>query len=328
MNRYETEVDLRRVVEKRIGKRVEDPHWEESGPQWTGPYDALDLEEILTRFKRCGSRKTRAQSSDSLEGATIQSSYESEERALSCLQTVEEARLEHFGSTAIPFHDLPSVSQWIRHLWRTERPVPVGKIGSLGSCSACGKPAFFKDSGELIRQDESVLLRWPSCEEYWAETGEDVKFHSPRDEGTAIHVKPNGNLGTLFRYSNGLSIQLGCTESQATAFILLGWIPVAPPVSYTINEGKLRRITIEFDVSVPTSVVLDSVKEARKELTSSTGERVRLSPKTAQKRAFIKRHEGEGYEAMRRRWNRGHPNDTVDDWRTLYRYKYKRKGTK
>jgi len=147
MNRYETEVDLRRVVEKRIGKRVEDPHWEESGPQWTGPYDALDLEEILTRFKRCGSRKTRAQSSDSLEGATIQSSYESEERALICLQTVEEARLEHFGSTAIPFHDLPSVSQWIRHLWRTERPVPVGKIGSLGSCSACGKPAFFKDSG-------------------------------------------------------------------------------------------------------------------------------------------------------------------------------------
>ncbi len=325
---YGTKADLRRAVEKRLGKRLADAKWEKFKPEWDAPYDDLDLEEIHERFKGCDGTSTRSQPTKSLEAAQKQAFYESEERALSCRATVSEARSELFGSTAIPFPDLSSSSRWIRKLGEKERPKPVDfENVDFGSCLTCGAPALFEPSGSLIEQEESALLHWPYSEEAWREKGENVTFYDPRDEGDAVHVKLDGKLGTLYRYSRILSSRLECKETQATAYVLLGWIPMLSPIRYTVpmwaEEGLPRRIMIEFDLPIPDSLVLDTVKEARKELPGTGRQRVRASAKTAQKRVFLKRHDGKEYEAIRRRWNKAHPDEPIDDSQNLRRYKYK-----
>jgi len=323
MNRYLTTEDLRRAVERKVGKIV-DRDWKKSEPEWKSPYAAGDFEEIEQRYRELKRESAKAKSGNAqktMQRVGEQALYESEIRALEHSEYVANVRKELFGKGSAPFSDLESMVEWINDEQEAERST-----------------IEIRDVDEDDFLGEFTTLKWPKIARLVCEKDGQIAqtFCNPvGKEWYGALVLQKGKLGRLAQDSKYLSYLLRCNEEQATTYLLLGWIPIVEQIRFKISQfyspiskRSEIRIKIEVDPSVPNSLVVETYKMAKElvreqRLGEFKKKRSSPSPIHSKIKAFLKRYEGESIEQIRRKWNKANPKHRINDWRSLYRELYR-----
>ncbi len=308
-----TEVEVRRALEKRLGRPVSDALW---GSLVEDGYirEVLDGEEgafaaLVKRYRRLEKMVCEYQR----EGRTEHREAPPDRRALlvSRLLAQEASQLpevKRFRRQYLPdgLLALEQVGPWIKARAEAEGkasewvafPIPEGHEVKWGNPSQISPPLLL-DNVPIPATLGVCMVEWIN-KDGWTE---------------AIPVKAGGVLDRLRVLSEQLAREFHWREAQATTFVLTGKTPLVPSLRVEYYRGSYSlptilyqhaRITLDVDPEVPPSQVAKFYAEARRKVRS--GQRNKpLSEKVAALVEFVLEH-GEGaWREKVEAWNRLYP---------------------
>ena len=112
-----TEEELKKAICKQLKTEIPDEIWIKVLPDYSQPYDGVDLKETLEKLKEFGFIKIinkRSLSNLELIRSEISASYVEE--------IVNKCRLEIFGSAEPPFNKLEEMDEWIQKEFKSQPP--------------------------------------------------------------------------------------------------------------------------------------------------------------------------------------------------------------
>lgn len=313
MVRYETKEELRRAVEQRVNHPIRDDTWEMAQPDWDGPYDDSDLQEISgyvpiekellepTTLHTAKKGVPESRTYKSLRKVFEQARSESKQRTLEEADYVASVRQQLFGNVSPPCQDLDAMRQWIRRQAEIDGPPTVHTEGSITL-----------NNGQVVPKRSWVdTLDWPG-DDNWVER---------------VTVVEDKTLGKLRKAANSLAGRIGCEPAAAVAHVLTGKIPLIAPIRYTLSlKMSCPTVTLKVNYSwVPAEVVrstyINALKEARDRLKIISMKRARSSPISARARLFLAENKDKDWWEVLKLWNEQNPQNQYRHPRYLYRLK-------
>jgi hypothetical protein len=303
--KYDTEKDLRKAVEKRIGYKLLDDAWIKYAPCWMPPYDNFDLQEVVKPIPRKVKRKKpRNQKRAYFHANSIPKIVR---------ERVEEIRMELFGKTMAPFTDLDSMDVWIRQQAESE-PAPEGHAPRYGYKLKPG--TSFEELQELMKTKPGYYGIEYAALDY------------PNENGLigSIRISDGTKLRKLWLAVRWIADRLDCQDAQATAYILVGLKPLINPLKVEIQptfykDGpSIGKITIIIREPVSTDEMIDAYRKARSKLWGYTKDHQLPNDKDY---ALIEFMQARGvsnnpdWESLRLEWNQQNKDWSFEYWRNL-----------
>jgi len=234
---------------------------------------------------------------------------ESAHRAHDARRDVAAARERIFGSPDVPFADHASMLEWIEsHRPRPENPWPARP------CPGFLFPRFA--NGKRAKNGRVFLLN-----------------NHADSEGVNLEEGQGGLLRHLTREASELAQVLRCSETQATALLLLGWVPVRDLVTATVEMSLLGpevgSISLHENYGfVPAWYAILWHREAKAFLQSARGAWPWNSLSNPELADFVLSHPGLSWEQRRIRWNTLYPDRAFSRWQNMARSYYRARPKK
>lgn len=106
---YESELEIRKAIEKQLQGELSKKVWNEYRPYWSPPYDEDDLEEIVAELSQAGISFSKE--ANEVPNAAI---IRSEIRAQEMLPWNKNDRKSLFGNPEPSFKNLTEMEEWLR----------------------------------------------------------------------------------------------------------------------------------------------------------------------------------------------------------------------
>lgn len=145
---------------------------------------------------------------------------------------------------------------------------------------------------------------------------------SGNDQGDQVEVTAGGVLDRLRLLSEALASEYGWYCAQATGFVLTGWIPEVPGITYAKPEATrapaLARLVLRVAPIVSPRTLMEQYSQVRARYYRA---RVPVLDRKALTLALETATAGPGqpWESKRTRWNREHPEWAFKDLRNFAR---------
>lgn len=284
MARYEDEQELRKAIEKRLGRALSDREW--VGPAWYPPYDEAQLEEILATLKERG---IQPPTRDPLEVAKTKMRVKAQHDAQVFESVIENIRLELFGDRTAPFGSLQDAQKCIIE-WARSRGEIVLEYPGEGNVIRYAQATEGTPLGELARRSSTVafFLAWPQYEVVrWILTGS---------------WKPPSPIECSFTRTGEITITVRSPDVPAE-FVKEYYQDLSKIVW---GRERAARFDTDLEEGVMKNIALVEFVEPRLTLRKAW-ERSRRRPKSPEAQALASLDlENETWEKWCKEWNRGY----------------------